>query len=276
LVDAFENALSETALSVSRFEVANGRNWQINALFDETPDPSPFNALLSKLTQEQLDQTPRVAVSRVPDQDWIAKSLDGLEPVHAGRYFVCGRHHANATPPNAVQIPVEAGAAFGTGHHETTRGCLLALQLVNRLVGPRSPLDLGCGTGVLAIAMAKTWRVRTLASDIDPIAVQVASINAKINGVGELVRTVTSSGLNHGLLRKHGPYDIITANILAGPLRALAPDIKSVSASGGFVALSGLLKSQVQSVAAAFQNQGLFRWRRIELNGWTTLIVRHQ
>lgn len=272
LIDLVEDTLAESALAVSRYEIADGATWRVEALFPEAPDPQPINILLESLTPESA--LLEVAVSQVPDQDWVGQSLKDLEPVQAGRFFICGRHDADTAPPNAIQILVEAGQAFGTGHHETTRGCLLALQMIGRRGKPRAPLDLGCGTGVLAIAMAKTWRRPVIASDIDPIAARITAANTEINGAAKLVHAITADGMHHPVLRRNRPYDVIVANILAGPLQSLAPAIARNTAAGGFVVLSGLLESQERAVAAAFRAQGLARWRRIALNGWITLILR--
>jgi ribosomal protein L11 methyltransferase len=272
LIDLVEEALAENALAVSRYEIADGATWRVEALFPEAPDPQPINALLGSIAPEGFST--EVTISQVPDQDWVGQSLKDLEPVQAGRYFISGRHNADTAPQNAIQILVEAGQAFGTGHHETTRGCLLALQRIGRRRRPQKPLDLGCGTGVLAIAMAKTWQKPVIASDIDPIAARITVENAEINGAAKLVHAITADGMHHPVLRRNRPYDVIVANILAGPLQSLAPAIARNTAAGGFVILSGLLESQERAVAAAFRAQGLARWHRIALNGWMTLVLR--
>lgn len=264
-VEDFEDVLAEHALSVSRFEVPDTDLWQVQALFDDAPDPAPFEANLPDL---------EITVSQVPETDWVGQSLRDLKPVTAGRFFIHGRHNAAKGSANRVKIQIEAGPAFGSGHHETTRGCLLAIELIARRTRPQRPLDLGCGSGVLAIAMAKSWRVRTLASDIDPVAIRTALDNAKLNGVSDRVRAVTADGFRHRLLRQNAPYDLIVANILAGPLRSLAPALARHITPGGYVILSGLLSSQEREVATAFGRQGLVRWRRLALNGWVTLILR--
>lgn len=274
-VDPFEDALAEHALSVSRFEVPNTDLWRVTALFPAPPDLDPFTSLLTRLADAGV-QPPPLTVSQVPETDWVGESLKNLKPVTAGRFFVCGRHDAAKAPANAIRVLIDAGPAFGTGHHETTRGCLLALELVARRYRPRRPLDLGCGSGVLAIAMAKAWRVPTVASDIDPAAVRTTVENADLNGVGRRVRAVTADGFRHRLLHNTAPYDLIVANILAGPLRELAPALARHLSPGGYVILSGLLAAQEREVAVAFGGHGLIRRRRIVLNGWVTLILRDQ
>lgn len=272
-IDPFEDALAELAVSVSRFEVPNTNLWRITALFRAPPDLDPFTSLLTRLADPGA-LPPPLTVSQVPKTDWVGKSLKNLKPVTAGRFFVCGRHDAPKAPLNAIRVLIEAGPAFGTGHHETTRGCLLALELVSRRHRPRRPLDLGCGSGVLAIAMAKAWRVPTVASDIDPAAVRTTIDNATLNGAGRRVRAVTANGFRHRLLHNTAPYDVIVANILAGPLRKLAPALARHLSPGGHVILSGLLAAQEREVVMAFGGHGLARWRRISLNGWVTLILR--
>jgi len=275
-VDPFEDTLAEHALSVSRFEVPNTVLWRVTALFQAPPDLDPFTTLLRSLDDAGAHPPPPMTVSQVPETDWVGESLKNLKPVTAGRFFVCGRHDATKAPANAIRVLIEAGPAFGTGHHETTRGCLLALGLVSRRYRPRRPLDLGCGSGVLAIAMAKAWRVPTVASDIDPAAVRTTLDNAKLNGAAERLRAVTADGFRHGLLHNTAPYDVIVANILAGPLRKLAPALARHLSRGGYVILSGLLAAQEREVAVAFGGHGLVRWRRIALNGRVTLVLRDQ
>ncbi len=274
-VDPFEDALAEHALSVSRFEVPGTDLWRVTALFPAPPDLGPFTILLTRLADAGAQPLP-ITVSQVPETDWVGESLKNLKPVTAGRFFVCGHHDAAKAPANAIRVLIEAGPAFGTGHHETTRGCLLALELVARRHRPRRPLDLGCGSGVLAIAMAKAWRVPTVASDIDPAAVRTTVENADLNGVSGRVRAVTADGFRHRLLHNTAPYDLIVANILAGPLRELAPTLARHLSPGGYVILSGLLAVQEREVAVAFGGHGLIRWRRVALNGWVTLILHDQ
>ena len=211
--DALEDALSEKALSVSRFELPDKGLWRLDALFHDPPDPGPFNALLEKQSKAGDGPIPTVSISRLPKQDWVSLSLEGLKPITAGRFFVSGRHDAVRAPANAVAIQIEAGPAFGTGHHMSTFGCLLAIEKLARRYQAQAPLDLGCGSGVLGIAMAKVWRSRVIAADIDPAAVRTTLENAKINGVGHNLRAVTANGLGHRLLTLNAPYYVIVANI---------------------------------------------------------------
>lgn len=213
-----------------------------------------------------------VAVEPLADADWLAMSLSGLPPVHAGRFFVYGMHDKGAVPPSAVALRIEAGAAFGTGHHGTTVGCLKAFDdLLKARSFPRV-LDVGAGTGVLAIAAAKTGSKVAVGTDIDAPSVRIARENAAVNGAD--ARFVHASGLNHRLVKDHGPYDLVFANILAPPLVALAQDIRSALKPGGVAILSGLLRTQERRVKAAYLSRGFRVVRRLHRDAWATLVLQ--
>lgn len=209
-----------------------------------------------------------VTRAQLADADWVALSLSGLPPVRAGRFFVFGAHDRGRVPRNVVPLRIEAGAAFGTGHHDTTLGCLLALDGLLKGHPLRRVLDLGTGTGVLAIAAAKTGARQVIGIDIDPQAVAVARQNARLNGAGGAF-IIADRPIGHG-------YDLIFANILAGPLIALAPRIDRALAPGGAVILSGLLRGQARAVRAAFLGAGLRALRRLDLGPWSTLVMRRR
>ncbi len=216
----------------------------------------------------------RIKVTRLPDADWVRKSLEGLPPVRAGRFLVHGSHDRGRRRASDTPIEIEAGLAFGTGHHGTTAGCLLALESAFRRQAFRNALDLGTGSGVLAIAIAKRWRVPVLATDIDPVAVRVATENAQLNGVAGLVEMRTAAGFAHPAFARWRPFDLIVANILAEPLSRLAPELARHLAPGGTVILSGLLPYQGRRVIAAYRNQGLRLVRRRVRDAWLTLELR--
>jgi ribosomal protein L11 methyltransferase len=235
----------------------------VEALYGVMPDGD----LLSQLTGREV----RVII--LPDQDWIKLSHEGLPPVRAGHFFVYGAHDAGQVPPGVVAIRIEAGMAFGTGHHETTALCLSAIDDLARRRRYKNLLDLGCGTGVLAIAASKRWRTRVIASDIDPIATSVARENIRDNGEGPHIEVATAEGLSHPALARRAPFDLIIANILAGPLTYLAPQIAGVLAPGGNLILSGLLTWQENLVLGFYRPHGIVLRTRRRDGPWSALIL---
>jgi ribosomal protein L11 methyltransferase len=236
----------------------------VEALYAEPPDTSFLSELLGV----------RVTAVPLPDQDWIRLSQEGLPPVRAGRFFVYGAHDAGRIPAGVIPIRIEAGLAFGTGHHETTSLCLSALSLrARRRPAPRAVLDLGCGTGVLAIAAAKLWHAPVLAADIDPVAVAVTRENARANGASPGIRTIVADGLDHPDIRAGAPFDLVLANILAGPLTRLAPSLAPVAASGGTLILSGLLRWQEKLVLGFYLSRGLRLVRALRQGPWSALVL---
>lgn len=213
-----------------------------------------------------------VATEVLADADWLAMALSGLPPVRAGRFFIYGAHDRGRAPPNAVNLRIEAGAAFGTGHHGTTVGCLLAYDALLKRRSFARVLDVGAGTGVLAIAAGKTGSPIALGTDIDRPSVRIARENARLNQAS--ARFVHASGLGHRLVRDHAPYDLVFANILAAPLVMLAQDIKGALRPGGTAILSGLLRTQARRVLAAYRSRGFVLDRRLNRDAWATLVLR--
>ncbi|MCO6178725.1 50S ribosomal protein L11 methyltransferase [Ciceribacter sp. RN22] len=210
----------------------------------------------------------------IPDIDWIAKSLEGLTPVRAGRFLVHGSHDRDKVQVNDLAIEIDAGQAFGTGHHGTTAGCLEMIADVTRAERPRNALDLGTGSGVLAIAVRRLLPIPVLATDIDPIAVRVAKENARRNGIAAGIEFRVAPGFHSTAFSKYGPFDLIIANILARPLMKMAPQLVANLSSGGSVILSGILASQRWKVIAAYNGAGLKHVRTIWRNGWVTIHLR--
>ncbi len=220
----------------------------------------------------RLLQVPSGIIAELPDKDWVKHSLEGLAPVVAGRFFLHGSHDRERRRHGGVPFEIDAGTAFGTGHHGTTAGCLLALDAILKRRRPQRILDLGCGTGVLAIAAALSAKRKTLATDIDPEAVRVTQSNAKLNGVTPLLNGVTAPGLKHTRIAHGAPYDLVFANILARPLISLAQGLKSILAPGGTLILSGLTRDQIRWVSAAYRNRGLVPAQTLLLGNWATIV----
>jgi ribosomal protein L11 methyltransferase len=214
------------------------------------------------------------SLATLPARDWVRLSLQGLPPVQAGRFQLHGSHDRQARQPGGVALEIDAGAAFGTGHHGTTAGCLLALDRLLKSGQPRRVLDLGCGSGVLALAAAGALRRRVLASDIDWQAVRVTRANAAINGLGPWVRAVTAPGFTHPALRRGAPYSLIFANILARPLIALSAELSRNLEPGGVLILSGLTNDQERLVTPAYRNRGLVLRFRLRRPPWSVLVLQ--
>jgi len=266
LVDAVMER-DDLALSASAQETPEGE-WLFEATCDSPPDIDAFNALVKEVLDGKVD----FAVERIdPEIDWVAKSLEGLQPVVAGGFYIYGSHEMAPPPGGLTPIHIDAAQAFGTGHHETTTGCLEAIDRVLKRQSPMRMLDVGTGTGVLAIALAKRTRRMVLASDIDPIAVTTTYNNARLNEVAGFIDPVRATGLQNLGIQRGGPYNLIVANILAGPLRALAPSINRVAAPGASIVLSGILTHQAARVLAAYRQQGIVLKERIIRGEWTTL-----
>jgi len=210
----------------------------------------------------------------VASADWVAQSLEGLKPVPAGRFVVHGAHDRGRVRPNALGIEIEAALAFGTGHHGTTRGCLLAFDDLARRHRFRRVLDIGTGSGVLAFAAAKQLRTHVVASDNDPVAVHAARGNARLNHLAPLITFICAAGAQTHALTAPGPYDLIFANILLGPLMRMARPLARLAAPGARVVLSGLLPSHANAALAAYRAQGLRLEKRFPLDGWMTLVLR--
>jgi ribosomal protein L11 methyltransferase len=239
--------------------------WRIDAFPTTTEEVEGLKAGLARFVL-------KVTVEKLADADWLAMSLSGLPPVRAGRFFIYGAHDRGRAPTNTVNLRIEAGAAFGTGHHGTTVGCLIAYDELLKARRFDKVLDVGAGTGVLAIAAARTGSRLALGTDIDGPSVRIAGENAELNQAK--ARFVHASGLGHTKVRSHAPYDLVFANILAPPLVALAQDIKTALTPGGYAILSGLLRTQERRVSAAYRSRGFRLVRRIHRDAWSALVLQ--
>ncbi len=261
-------AMSPEPTGVGVFEIEDGTGrWEVGAYFTEGPDEAELALLAAAFGAQPF------AVSELPEIDWVAKVRRELSPVEAGRFFVYGSHDADKVPEGSVALLIEAAMAFGTGHHGTTQGCLRALDRLDAegFVG-HNVVDIGCGTAVLAMAAARIWPGKVLASDVDAVAVDVARANVMANGLDGRVECVEAAGFDHPRLAAAAPFDLVFANILKGPLIELAPAIFRHMCAGHAI-LSGLLVEQADDVLAAYEAQGFTLHRREDIGDWATLTL---
>src|SRR3954454_2123100 len=270
VVDALAESFFEREPAIAAFEAAGGR-WHISMHFDEAPDHASIRKLVNRAAGGKIGE---IAFDTVEAKDWVKATLEELVPVRAGRFIVHGQHDRERIAPNKLGIEIEAALAFGTGHHGTTRGCLLLLDHVLKAWRPRRVLDLGTGTGVLAIAAARALHEKVLASDIDPPSVQVARENARLNVSGHLVQAIRATGFSAPQFADAAPFDLVLANILANPLRQLASPMARHLAPSALVILSGLLTPQAAGVIAAYRARGLVPLRHLRIEGWSSLLLR--
>lgn len=257
---------------------ADGESWRLDAYFEDKPDAAMLKRLVALVPSAAGT---KAKPERVADEDWVTLSQQGLEPIRAARFFVHTPTHRHEVPPDTIAFEIDAGLAFGTGQHETTTGCLFALdRLKQEGASFAAVADIGTGTGLLAFAALRLWpAARAIASDVDPLAIEVAADNAAINGVplgrarGQL-EVAVAAGMEHPRLKARSPYDLILANILAGPLVDLAPALAAALAPGGRLVLAGLLDHQAARVAAAYRREGLAAAFSLRRGDWPTLVMR--
>lgn len=271
VVDALTEIFFDGDAAVAAFERPDGR-WDVTVHFAEAPDQALLRELVTNAASREIAST--LAFDTVEAKDWVKASLEELVPVPAGRFVVHGAHDRERVPANKLAIEIEAALAFGTGHHGTTRGCLLLLDHVLKAYRPRRVLDLGTGTGVLGIAAAKALKIGVLGSDIDAPSVQVARENARLNEAGHLLQVVRATGFAAPGFARRAPFDLLLANILANPLRQLAGPMARHLAPGALVILSGLLTHQAPGVIAAYRARGLVPLRHLRIEGWSSLLLQ--
>ncbi|HKI13680.1 MAG TPA: 50S ribosomal protein L11 methyltransferase [Roseiarcus sp.] len=273
IAESFEpGEAASTVFETADLWPGGGKAWLMEAYFGFEPDEEEVRALVAAASDEETARSATFGLTE--KRDWVESALAGLKPVRAGRFLVHGSHDREKVGANDIGVEIEAGLAFGTGHHGTTRGCLVHFDRLMKRRRPQRVLDVGCGAGVLAIAAAKVLRRKAWLGDIDPIAVAVANANARLNGVGSLCRAIVSRGVEARALREGAPYDVVFANILTKPLRLIAPSLAAVTAPDGEAIVSGLLLADVAGVLASWRAQGFFLAERIDLEGWASLRLR--
>lgn len=252
-----------------------GDSWLVELYFDgELPDQTALEAVGEAAGDANAFRS--LEFEPLPDRNWVEITQRGLHPVQSGRFFIHGSHDRARAYTQPYAIEIDAGQAFGTAHHGTTRGCLTMIDRLAKTGRYPSVLDLGTGSGVLAIAAAKSLTYSVLAADIDPVAVRVAAANVILNGVAGRVRTVCASRLHQPIIRARAPFPLVLANILPGPLIELAPDIRGAMAGGGDLILSGLLDHQAQSVSATYCAHGFIKQAQLSIDGWSTLLMQRR
>jgi ribosomal protein L11 methyltransferase len=261
-------ALSDVAVGLTDI---GGRRWRVEIHFADAAEKDAVREAV--LAAAGAEAAAELKFGAVDAADWVRQSLAGLQPVAAGRFVVHGAHDRARVPPNRIGIEIEAALAFGTGHHGTTRGCLLALDAICKRTrrAPMRVLDVGTGSGVLAMAAARALRAPVLATDIDAFAVQAARANIRHNRAGDLVAVLRADGVGARTIRTWAPYDLIFANILLGPLKRIATSLRGLVAPGGRLVLSGILPAQANAVIAAYRPLAL--QSRLDVDGWTTLVL---
>ncbi len=274
-LDIFPDLTDPPVLMTREPDESRPDEWLLEAYFEGRPDKKMLARLQGIVPSAAKAD---MQVEKLEAEDWVTLSQAGLEPVRAGRFYICIPSHADTIPADSIGFVIDAGRAFGTGQHETTTGCLLTLDRLKRQ-GSRfvNVADVGTGTGILAFAAHRAWpRARVIASDIDPVSIEVSAANAAVNGIRigrgyAAVELVTAAGMSHLRLRRRAPYDLIVANILAGPLIDLAPSISAALEPGGTLVLAGLLDHQADDVARAYQRCGLRLAGRVQIGDWPTL-----
>jgi len=272
-VDIFDQAFSPIAVATSSFETSDPSIWRMEAFSVDRPDEMAVVGAVALAAEIAGIPEPTVHASALPDIDWVSENQKSFQPIIAGGFFVHPTHYDGVVPATATTLAIDAGPAFGTGSHGSTKGCLLALDWLSRRPPVGDILDLGCGSGILALAMARRWGRKVLAADIDPNSVATTRGNAVLNNASHLVRSVRSNGVKSGAVKRNGPYGLIVANVLARPIIDMAQDIKGALCPGGTLILAGFTENQENSVRAAYQRRDYHLARKEYSDGWTTFVL---
>ena len=277
----FERVFEDLAGVVSLYEWDESQKpvlWAVEGMFDASPPRAELETRIALTAQSLGIAAPDLVIAKVPAKDWLPATVASFPPIKAGRYYIHGDHIAGPHPASLVRLKINAATAFGSGQHASTMGCLLALDSMFRRTRLTKPgfvgLDMGCGTGILGMAIAKTARKPVLCADIDPEAVRVARYNARRNGLAAEIHAVMSDGCGDRTVREHGPYQVITANILARPLVQMAAALSALLAPGGTLILAGFVRRDEAMVLNAYRTQGLRLEKRVRIAPWTTLALR--
>ncbi|MCW9045602.1 MAG: 50S ribosomal protein L11 methyltransferase [Alphaproteobacteria bacterium] len=269
----YEEALSNLAVAVSSFGEDDCEDWQLSAVFEDEPNLASLEAGLGLIAAGQNLTAPTLTLEEIKGQDWIANSFQSFKPVEAGRYFIYGSHFEGSIPGSKIGLKVNAATAFGSGEHETTNGCLQAISFLAQK-NFTNTLDMGCGSGILAMAMAKTWQKPVTACDIDKESVRVAKDNAAINGLARLVSAYQGNGYNTKAVVKSAPYDLIVANILLRPLCSMAQSLSKHLGRGGYVILSGFLQEDTNRIISVHRRFGLRLVTTFPVGEWQTVVLK--
>ncbi len=270
LTDLLGEVFDPCETAVASFEIEDGAPWVLEAYFAKKPNEQAIRDLIRPYVGDEAD---KAVFDAIDQKDWVRNSLEGLAPVRAGRFLVHGSHDRDKVQPNDIAIEIEAALAFGTGHHGTTHGCLMALADELELRTPRHIIDVGTGTGILAFAAAKALQSTVVAGDIDPVAIEVAEENAQLNKIDQWLDLYVGPGTQAPQARLPGHFDLVMANILAEPLRIMAPELSEVASRDGTLILSGLLTIDVEKVLPAYEALGWKLTRRYDEEGWVAMVL---
>lgn len=274
LVPVFADMVEPYVDAVSTFELQEGGQWLIECTSYNEPDTSRIGLKLAVLAAANGIPEPELTKEPLAPIDWVTQTYLSFPPITAGRFFIHGSHHKKPVPKGKMGLQIEAAMAFGSGEHATTQGCLRAISELSAKGGFRNALDMGCGSGILAFALAKLAHVPVIGVDIDELSIKIATENARLNRVHKLVKLYSANGYAAEAVRRHGKFDLIVANILARPLARMSPSLRKSLVPGGTAILSGLLHHQEPLVINAHRAQGLRLVKRFRLGDWSTLVLK--